>query len=571
MSSLRAVAVAGALAVSIACSSSIETNDVALDRLFGEYYEFLLRSNPEAATEVGRREYNDRWTDHSRQGRDTLRAEQRAFLDRVHEISAEGLTEQESVSRELLIGDLEQSLEGRETEDYLLSTNQLFGLHARVPLTIAQMPTETVDDYQNIITRIEATPAYADQVIELLQEAIDAGIVQPRYIAEIIAGQIDAQAGLSAADSPLLAAFRDFPDGLDVGRRDVLADSASRAYESAFQPAWRKLSAFMRETYAPTGRADIAATSLPDGANRYAYLVRRYTTTSMTPEEIHELGLSEVQRIEAAMDEIARSEGFRDTASYEQMLQSSPAQRFSSKEEMLEYCRNIAKIVDPGLPQLFLKLPRAPFGIRPIPEDTEAASASNYQQPASDGSRAAWFNLKAYRPEDQLRFDKAALVLHETNPGHHLQIALQLELEDVPEFRKIYSATAYIEGWALYAESFGEQLGAYRDAASRFGALESERFRARRLVVDTGIHAKGWSREQAVAYLGDESEVNRYVAWPGQALAYKIGQLKILELRERLRQQMGERFDIRQFHDLILRNGPLPLDLLEARVLAEAN
>lgn len=549
----------------------MEPNEAALHRLFGEYYEFLLRSSPELATEVGRRDYNDRWTDHSRQGRDAFRAEQRSFLDRVHEIPTEGLTEQESVSRALLVDDLEQSLEGRELEDYLLSTNQLFGLHARVPLTIAQMPTDTVEDYEKIIARIEATPEYADQVIELLEGAIDAGIVQPRYIAEIIVGQIDAQAGLGASDSPLLEAFRDFPEDLDVGRRDVLADSASRAYESSFRPAWRKLSAFIRETYAPAGRPEIAATSLPDGASRYAYLVRRYTTTDLTPDEIHELGLSEVERIEEEMDEIARFEDFDDAASYEEMLNSWPAQRFSNKEEMLEYCRNIAKIVDPGLPQLFLKLPRAPVGIRPIPEDTEAASASNYQQPASDGTRAAWFNLKAYRPQDQMRFDKAALVLHETNPGHHLQIALQLEMEDVPEFRKIYSATSYIEGWALYAESLGERLGAYRDSASRFGALESERFRARRLVVDTGIHAKGWSREQAVAYLGDESEVNRYIAWPGQALAYKIGQLKILELRERLQEQMGERFDIRRFHDLILRNGPLPLDLLEARVLDDAD
>ena len=411
----------------------METNNAALERLFAEYYEFLLRSSPELATDVGRREYNDRWTDHSRQGRDAFRAQQRAFLDRVHEISTEGLTEQESVSSALLVDGLEQSLEGQELEDYLLSVNQLFGLHARVPLTIAQMPADTVADYENIIARIEATPAYAEQVIELLNEGIAAGTTQPRNIAEIIAGQIDAQAGLAAADSPMLAAFRNFPDELDAGRRDVLADSAKRAYESSFQPAWRKLAAFIRETYAPAGRAQIAATSLPDGVNRYAYLVRRYTTTSLTADEIHELGLKEVERIEAEMDEIARSQGFEDAASYERMLNTAPAQRFSSKEEMLEYCRNIAKIVDPGLPQLFLKLPRAPFGIRPIPEDTEAASASNYQQPATDGSRAGWFNLKAYRPTNQARFDKAALVLHETNPGHHLQIALQLEMENREE------------------------------------------------------------------------------------------------------------------------------------------
>ena len=565
---LRSAVAVGVLAACIGCSSPVETNNAALGRLFEEYYEFLLRSSPELATDVGRRDYNDRWTDYSPQGREAFRAEQRSFLERVQQIATDGLSEQETISRTLLVDDLEQSLEGRELEDYLLSTNQLFGLHARVPLTIAQMPADTVDDYENIIARIEATRGYADQVIELLNEGIEAGITQPRYIGEIIAGQMDAQAELTAADSPILAAFRDFPDGLDGGRRDVLTESAERAYQSSFQPAWRKLAAFMKVTYAPAGRAELAITSLPDGANRYAYLVRRYTTTGMTADEIHELGLEEVERIEAEMDAIARAQGFEDASSYERMLNSSPAQRFSSKEEMLEYCRNIAKLVDPGLPQLFLKLPRAPFGIRAISEDTEAASASNYQQPASDGTRAGWFNLKAYDPNNQVRFDKAALVLHETNPGHHLQIASQLEIEDVPEFRKIYNATAYIEGWALYAESFGDRLGAYADPASRFGALHSERFRARRLVVDTGIHAKGWSHEQAVAYLGDESEVNRYVAWPGQALAYKIGQLKILELRQRMQQEMGERFDIREFHDLILRNGPLPLDLLEDRVLA---
>jgi uncharacterized protein (DUF885 family) len=568
---IRSAVVVGALAVCLGCAGPVETNSAAMNRLFDEYYEFLLRSSPELATDVGRKDYNDRWTDYSRDGRDAYRAEQRSFLDRANEIPTEDLTEQEGVSRSLMIADLEQSLEGRELEDYLLSMNQLFGLHVRVPLTIAEMPADTVEDYENIIARIEATPAYADQAIALLKEAIGAGITQPRYIGEMIAGQIETQAGFDAADSPLLAAFRDFPEEVDPGRREVLTDSATRAYVGSFQPAWRKLAAFMRETYAPAGRAELAASSLPDGAKRYAYLVRRYTTTDLTPDQIHELGLKEVERIDAQMDEIARSQGYKDADAYERMLNSSPAQRFSSKEEMLEYCRNIAKLVDPGLPQLFLKLPRMPFGIRPIPEDTEAASASNYQQPASDGSRAAWFNLKAYRPTTQVRFDKTALVLHETNPGHHLQIGLQLEMENMPEFRKIYSATAYIEGWALYAESLGERLGVYEDPANRFGALDSERFRARRLVVDTGIHAKGWTHEQAVAYLGDESEVNRYVAWPGQALAYKIGQLKILELRERMKQQLGERFDIRKFHDLILRNGPLPLDLLEARVLADAN
>jgi uncharacterized protein (DUF885 family) len=564
---IRSAVLLAAVALWSGCSTGA-SDSATLTHLFYEYYEFLLRSSPELATEVGRRDYDDRWTDYSQVGRAALRNEQRGFRDRAEELSPDGLSEQETISRSLLISDLTQSLAGQDVEDYLLNVNQLFGLHVRVPLTIAQMPAVTVPDYDNIVARIEATPAYADQVMALLEEAITVGLTQPRYIADMIAGQIDAQGSPVAAASPMLAAFRNFPDGFDDEQARLLRESAERAYIESFQPAWGRLAAFMSGPYAAAGRPELAATSLPDGEARYAYLVRRYTTTDMTPDQIHELGLAEVARIETEMDEIARAEGFADAAEYEQMLNATPEQRFVSKEEMLAYSRNLAKTIDPGLPALFLTLPRMPVGIRPIPEDREAASASNYQQPASDGSRPAWFNLKAYRPESQVRFDKAALVLHETNPGHHLQIALQLELEAVPEFRKIYSATAYIEGWALYAESFGEQLGVYDDPANRFGALHSERFRGRRLVVDTGLHTKGWSREQAIAYLGDESEVDRYIAWPGQALAYKIGQLKIMELRERLRERQGAEFDIRKFHDAVLRNGPLPLDLLEQQVLA---
>lgn len=557
------------LAVALSClgCASPPSGSAQLDQLFDEYYEFQLRSSPELATEVGRKDFDDRWTDYSREGREAYRERQREFVDRVEAISAAGLGEQAVISRSLLLADLKQSLAGQEVEDYLLNVNQLFGLHVRVPLTIAQMSAVTVQDYENIVARIDATPAYADQVIEMLEDAITVGVTQPRYIAEMIAGQADAQAAPTAGESPMLAAFRSFPDDFDGDRARELRESAERSYSEHFQPAWIKLAAFMRGPYAAAGRAELAATSLPDGAVRYAYLVRRYTTTDLTPEEIHELGLSEVARIEVEMDQIARSEGYESAAAYERMLNAAPEQHFSDKEEMLAYSRNLAKTIDPGLPALFRTLPRMPVGIRSIPEDREAASASNYQQPASDGSRPAWFNLKAYRPQTQVRFDKPALVLHETNPGHHLQIALQLELVDVPDFRKIYSATAYIEGWALYAESFGEQLGVYGDPANRFGALFSERFRGRRLAVDTGLHSKGWSREQAIEYLGDESEVDRYIAWPGQALAYKIGQLKIVELREQLRQLQGDSFDIREFHDRILRNGPLPLDLLEQQVL----
>ena len=491
-------------------------------------------------------------------------------MQKLSAIPEAGLSEQDALSRRLLLADLSQSLEGAAIEDYLLSINQLFGLHTNVFLTINQMPARTLEDFENRIARLRAVPVYVDGGIALLQDAIGSGLVQPGYIGETIAGQIEVQSQPSAQETPLLEAFRNLPDSIAEADRQRLSEQAEAAYEEAFQPAWRKLHAFIAKNYVAAGRKSTAATTLPDGKAVYAHLVKRYTTTDRTPDEIHDIGLREVERIKAEIDSIAKESGYGDGEIFEMYLRSAPEQRFASKDEMLAYCRNIAKIVDPGLPQFFRKLPRMPVGIRPIPEDREAASASNYQAPAADGSRAGWFNLKAYKPEEQWKFDMHALVLHETNPGHHLQIALQIEIEGLPEFRKIYHSGAYIEGWALYSESLGDALGAYPDAAAKFSKLESERFRAKRLVVDTGLHAKGWSREQAIAYMGEEytSEVDRYIAWPGQALSYKMGQLRILELRQEAEKALGDKFDIRDFHDVVLRNGPLPLDLLALEVKA---
>jgi len=539
-----------------------------LHQIFEAYYEDVLRNSPEEATSVGRRDYDDRWSDLSPAGREQWRSIQRGYVEMLSAILEAGLSEQDALSRRLLLASLSESLAGAELEDYLLSFNQLFGLHTNVFLTINQMPARTVEDFENRIARLRAVPAYVDGGIATMREGIAAGIVQPGYIAETIAGQIDVQGKPPAAESPLLEAFRNFPDSIPAAERQRLAEAAEAAYTNAFQPAWKKLQTFVADEYVPAGRKQTPASTLPNGGALYAYMVKRYTTTDRTPDEIHQIGLQEVARIKAEIEKIAKEAGFESGEAFEKHLKTTPGQRFASKEEMLVYCRNIAKIVDPGLPQFFKKLPRMPVGIRPIPEDREAASASNYQAPAADGSRAGWFNLKAYKPEEQWKFDMHALVLHETNPGHHLQIATQIEIEGLPEFRKIYHSGAYIEGWALYSESLGDALGAYPDAAAKFSKLESERFRARRLVVDTGLHAKGWSREKAIEYMGEEytSEVDRYIAWPGQALSYKMGQLRILELREEAKQKLGDKFDIRDFHDVVLRNGPLPLGLLTIEV-----
>ncbi len=329
----------------------------------------------------------------------------------------------------------------------------------------------------------------------------------------------------------------------------------------------------MQTTYAAHVRPEIGIGSLRDGKVDYAILIRRLTTTNMTPEEIHKIGEAEVARIEGEMLAIARQTGFSGSVSeLEVKLANDPEQRFHSKDEMLAYCRNAAKLIEPELPNQFKHIPFMLYGIRAIPEDREQATASNAQAPMPDGSAPGWFNLRAYQPEKQVRYDKESLVLHEAVPGHIFQNSLARSQKGLPDFRKFYSNSAYGEGWALYAESLGSQLGVYKDPYNRFGQLASERFRAARLVIDTGIHAMGWTREQAQDYFRAHaptqalSEVDRYISWPGQALSYKLGQLKIVELRRKAEQQLGPKFDVRDFHDVILRDGSLPLELLQVQV-----
>ena len=544
-----------------------QTRNDELHELFEDYYEEYLRENPEVATSVGRGEHNDRWRDWSRPARQRWTERLEHYRSQLDSFNPEDLNLQDGISWRLLRRQLELELAGMDYDAHLIRLNQLFGLHTSVLLTMREMPTRTHADYEDMIARLRAVPAYIEQNIAALREAIKKGHVQPRRTADLIIGQLDAQAAPSAADSPLLGAFREFPASIPEARREALLDRAEDAYVQAFQPAWRRLRDFLSTEYVPAARNSPAVSALADGEDIYRYFIGFHTTLPLTAAEIHEIGKREVERIDRAMQAIVHEAGFDGTsAEYEQHLLSAPEHLFQDKEAMLAYHRDLAMRVAPGLPGLFRKLPRHRVGIRAIPPDREAVSASNYNSPSADGTRPGWFNLKAYMAEKQSRFDKPALVLHETNPGHHLQIALQLELEGLPEFRKIYHSTAYIEGWALYAESLGSALGVYDDPASRFGALESERFRARRLVVDTGLHAMGWSRQRAIDFLGDESEVDRYIAWPGQALAYKIGQLKIMELKAAACEAYGADFDVRDFHDAVLRNGPLPLEMLQEQV-----
>jgi len=454
-----------------------------------------------------------------------------------------------------------------------LRVGQMTGFHNGVYLVIDRMPTFNVQDCENIIARIRAVPAFVDQNLAILDEAIARGWTQPKIVSDLVIGQLTDQVAQNASNTPLLAFLKKMPSSIPAAEQERIRKEAIEAFEHNFHPAWQKALDYMKNTYAPKVRSTVGIASMPGGADAYRVLIRRLTTTDRSPEEIHKIGLAEVDRIEGEMLAIAKQTGFQGSVSeLELKLANDPAQKFQSKDDMLEYCRNAAMIVEPELPSQFKHIPNLLFGIRPIPPDREKTNASNAQAPAPDGSAPGWFNLRTYEPEKQVKYDKEALVLHEAIPGHIFQGSLARSLKGLPEFRKFYGNSAYAEGWALYAESLGSQLGLYKDPYNKFGQLASERFRGARLVIDTGIHSMGWTREQAQDYLRAHApseaieEIDRYISWPGQALSYKLGELKIMELRKKAETKLGSKFDVREFHDAVLRDGSLPLDLLDEEV-----
>ena len=546
----------------------------SLRSLFGTYWEWKLATQPELATRVGRTEFNDRWRDLSKRARDVARERRREFQQELIYISTGNLTNADRLSAHVLQWELKNGLQMEAYTDLVSGVSQQSGLHTDVFSTIDQMPARTLRDYENIVARLNAVPVFIDQYIALLREQIAARRTQPQVVVDLVLEQVAAQRRMTAAETPLLAAFQQFPGEIRSADQKRLLSAATTAYEQKFVPSWTRLETFLRGTYRRSARTRIAVTSLPRGRALYDAAVRFHTTTSMTPEQIHRLGLNEVARIEREMEKVARADGFAGSvAEYEAHLGNRSGMRFSTQRELIDYARDILARVQPTLPRLFKRLPKMTVSIRPIPPDREASTASNYEAGTADGSRPAWFNMNTYRPQQQFKYDIEALVLHEAVPGHHLQTAIAREVENLPEFRRVFTTTAFGEGWALYAESLGFELGVvYRDPPSRFGQLANEQFRAVRLVVDTGMHVMGWSRERARTYFKMHvpaqslAEIDRYIAWPGQALAYKVGQLRIQELRQRAEKELGPRFDVRDFHDVVLRNGRLPLDLLDEQV-----
>jgi uncharacterized protein (DUF885 family) len=543
---------------------------------FKETFEQMLRDNPEYATGVGRHEFDDRWTDWSKAGRDR----RRQFLEqRLAQLATAqtGDSAQDLLTKRVVRYDFESRLEAWDLDTHLLRVGQLYGFHNAVYNVIDAMPARNVHDYENIIARLRGVPVYVDQNLGILDEAIASGTMQSRLVADLVIQQIDAQLKQDAEHTELLKGFRAFPANIQPAEQQRLRRDAVEAYNQQFLPAWRKLRDYMVATYLPHVRPADTVSSMPGGRAAYTILIHRLTTTTMSTADIHKLGEREVARIEAAMLAIMKDSGFQGSiVDFQKKMDADPAQHFKSKEEMLANSRNIAMIVEPELPNQFRHIPALLFGVRAITPDREAASATNAQGSSPDLSRPGWFNLNTYQPEKQVRYDQESLVLHEAIPGHIFQGAVATQAvgtqEALPDLRRFYSNSAFAEGWALYAESLGSQLGLYKDPYSRFGQLTSERFRAVRLVVDTGIHDLGWTRQQAVDYFTAHSpeislaEIDRYISWPAQALSYKMGELRIRTLRAKAEQALGSKFDIRDFNDAVIRDGRLPLDLLSEQI-----
>lgn len=544
--------------------------------LLADAWEWQLAENPVQASQLGDRRYNDQWPDLSLDAFARRRTQQEALLSRLRAIDPSQLDAADQLDYDLFRRDLQDQLDAYAFRDYLMPINQLSGVQS-LESTAEGLRFETVQDYDDWLARMAKVPEYIAQTMALQEEGRRTGYMPPEILMQRIPAQIARQLTEDAAQSPYYQAFREFPEYVSTADRERISKRARQIIERDIVPAYRELSRYFENRYLPAARASIGASELPNGRAFYEYRTRLFTTTRMTPEEIHRLGLDEVRRIRAEMQLIIDELEFAGSyADFLQFLRTDPRFYFDTPEELFDAYLATCKRIDPELIRLFGRLPRMPYGLRAIPDNIAPdTTTAYYSQPAADGSRAGYYYVNLYRPEVRPKYEIEVLSVHEAVPGHHLQIALQMELGDMPAFRRYSGFTAFTEGWGLYSESLGYELGLYKDPYSRFGALTYEMWRAVRLVVDTGIHYKGWSRQQAIDFFKDNAakteldiinEIDRYIAWPGQALAYKIGQMKILELRRRAEQRLGDRFDIRDFHDTLLGGGALPLDILETRM-----
>lgn len=550
---------------------------VRLHQLFKLDWEHSLHESPEFATEVGFPGLNDRWSDSSLEAIARRKRELRAPLKVIASIKRDKLSAADQLNYDLYKRNYDQAIEGTRFPGEYIQLTQLGGIQQDIARMLDVAPRNTVKDYEDIIARLNGVPTVVDQTLALLRKGLAAGITPPRITLRDVPQQVKNQLEPDPTKSAFLRPFQKFPVEFSDADKTRLRLAAELALKEKVRPAFTKLHEFIANDYVPGARETIACGDLPDGKAWYEFNARAMTTTKLSPQEIHNIGLSEVARIRDEMNKVIATSGFKGNfGEFLAFLRNDPQFSYTNAADLLRGYRDICKRADPELARLFGKLPRLPYGVKAIPSYAEKSQTTAYYQPGSpDAGRPGYFYANTYDIKTRLTWEMEALSLHEAVPGHHLQIALAQELEDIPNFRKHGHYTAFVEGWGLYSESLGTEMGFYTDPYSKFGQLTYEMWRAIRLVVDTGMHSMGWTRQQAIDYfLANASknehditvEIDRYIVWPGQALAYKIGELKIKELRATATKKLGDKFDIREFHDQILGNAAVPLDVLESRI-----
>ena len=546
------------------------------DNLLDEHWEWTLANTPLLASSLGDRRYNQAWGDNSPSGIERRHIETRDFLRRAYAIDRGALSAEDQLNYELFRRLLQDEVDRHQFQGHLLPFDHQGGVQNLDSVT-NRLRLETVQDFDDWLARLDKIDAVIDQTIELAERGRKEGIVSPAVLMQRVPDQIAAQLVENPSDSPFFRPFADLPESFSPADRERLRAAATATIEKTVLPAYRKLDRYFDRKYLPAARASIGLSELPNGNAWYEHLSRSYTTTRLSPDEIHRIGLNEVKRIRDEMRQIIVEVGFDGNfREFLAHLRTDPQFYFDNPEDLYTEYLATTKRIDPELVKLFGRLPRMPYGVKPVPDSIAPdTTTAYYNRPAADGSRAGIYYVNLYKPEVRPKYEIEVLSVHEAMPGHHLQIALQQELGDLPNFRRFMGFTAFVEGWGLYSERLGYDLGLYEDPYSRFGQLTYDMWRAVRLVVDTGMHYKGWTRQQAIDFFKDNAaktehdivnEIDRYIAWPGQALAYKVGQLKILQIRSRAEAQLRDDFDIRAFHDELLGAGALPLDLLEQRM-----
>jgi uncharacterized protein (DUF885 family) len=548
-----------------------------LNDLFKLDWEYTMRENPEFASAVGFPGQNDRWTDLSVEAIARRKRELAAPLKVIQSIDRSRLNETEQLNYDLFKRNAEDAIEGLQFKDEYLPITQLDGAQQNIARVLEISPHATAKDYEDMIARLNKVPVLLDQIYQLLKLGLEEKITPPRITLRDVPQQIKEQMVADPEKNPLLKTFSEFPKEIPEDEQVRLKATAEKVLREKVIPAFARFYDFFTDSYLPKTRETIGLSDLPDGKAWYGFKVRTSTTTSMSPEQIHQLGLSEVARIRKEMDATIAQTGFKGTfAEFSKFLRTDPRFYYTDAESLLRGYRDIAKRADPELARLFGKLPRLPYGVKAVPAYAEKSQTTAYYEDGSEkAGRPGWFFANTYALNTRPKWEMVPLTLHESVPGHHLQLSLAQEMEEAPEFRKYGGYTAFVEGWGLYAESLGEEMGFYKDPYEKYGQLTYEMWRAIRLVLDTGIHSMGWTRQQAIDYFSANSsktehditvEVDRYIVSPGQALAYKIGELKFKELRAYATRKLGVRFDIRSFHDEVVDNGALPMDILEQRV-----